>query len=421
MSLTGVAALGLDRERAARVVAMLAPFAVLPARLTPRGVYDYCMTLREVGGDDMAAAALELDVTLRRLNDRRYYPSLPSEVRALFIAGAHFAYASLTLFHARGTSPLESADVLDELGFELYSMIASQIRCLYYTIRADFAQAAPHREQVELHAARMGSIWQVETWEAIALSAIYKILLVDIVGTARLGHRIEVISRRVPSLQRYHRLVEGNLVLIQRDARFTTRIAAHYEALPARSFLGWSTTLSLLARGFNQIGEHARAKAICERVQSHMTDGDHDFVGVFLVADVELALADAGLGSQEAARQRLLGLVRRFEDCDHPLLQGLLQEALAQVAWYAHDREEFAHRRLLTERWFRPTGVPALIAKCERLEQLEGEMGRQATHAPSGDGLAMTISADRTVPEFDDALAARDTVATGPSAPHSSK
>ena len=56
---------------------------------------------------------------------------------------------------------------------KFYAMIASQIRFLYHMNRGDFRTAQQHRQQVDIHAAHVGSAWQVETWESAALIPIY--------------------------------------------------------------------------------------------------------------------------------------------------------------------------------------------------------------------------------------------------------
>ena len=55
---------------------------------------------------------------------------------------------------------------------------------------------------------------------------------------------------------------------------------------------------------------------------------------------------------------------------DNPLVHGLIHEARAQIAHAAGREGEFAQSAAEVERWLRPLGNPALIAKCERLSGL---------------------------------------------------
>lgn len=407
-ALTGTATLCLDRVRAARVAEVLEPFAVLPERLTPRGVYEYCHALREIGGENSAEAFAMFDTAARRFGDPRYYPTLPPESRRLMFAAAHFARAIFGMFQARGTAALDSALVLDELNYVLYSAIASQIRFLHFTLRAQFQLAAPHREQVELHAARTGSGWQFETWETVVVAVVYSVLISDTVGATHVVHRLAVLSKRLPALRRYREITTHALTLVNGDAQYASRVAAEYEAVAPRSFLGWAIVMGLLARGFNQAGDHARARAICERVHAQMTEADREFIGLFLVSEIELALALAHLGQVGQARQRLREELARLSDCDQPLMLGLLWEARARVAWIAGDQQEFAECLLMVERWFRPSGAPSLIAKCEQLRQLLAE-GQPGPANPKGQAPEQTTGVVRGE---GDEFGARDTLFT---------
>ena len=368
-TLTGAASLSLDAERAARTAELLEPFAILPKKLTPTGIWQFCKGLQEIGRENEAEAYDEFDTLLKRFEDPKYYPTLPADGRRLYIAAAHFARASFAIFRARGQTALESADALDATGLKLYAMIASQLRFLYYTMRGEFAKAAPHREQVELHAAHVGSVWQVETWEAPALILITTALS-DIVGGTRTAHRLELMSRSVPSLKRHTRLAKQGVMLAGGEAGYTASVAAEYATHKPRSYIGWAATMGFLARGYNELGQHAEAKAVCERTLSHVTEADREYVSLFLLPDIELAIADAGLGDATAGLLRIDRLLERFRDCDHLLVHGLLNEARARISWGAGNREEYAQSRLEVERWFRPTNTPALIAKCEALAQL---------------------------------------------------
>ena len=286
---------------------------------------------------------------------------------------------------------LESATALDKTGLKLYAMIASQLRFLYYMLRGEFDKAAPHREQAELHAAHVGSVWQVETWEAPALILITTTLS-DIVGATRVAHRLELLSRSVPSLKRHTRLARQGLMLARREAGYTKSVAAEYASHIPRSYIGWAATMAFLARGHNELGEYSEAKLVCERTLAHVTDADRDYVALFLLLDIQLAIADAGLGDSALALLRIDRLLDRFVDCDHPLVHGLLHEARAKIYFYAGSRPEYERSRAEVEHWFRPTATPVLIAKCEALAQL-GAADKVEAGAPAEAGDA-TVRAD---------------------------
>lgn len=370
--LSGVAALSLDSARAERVADVLEPFSTLPERLTPVGIHQFCKGLQEIGRDNVASAHEAFETLLARFQNPRYYPSLPEDARKLYIAAMHFARGSFAIFRAHGKTALESADELDRTGLRLYTAIASQLRFLYHINRGEFAAAALHREQVELHAAHLGSVWQVETWEAPALILV-STTLSDVVTSTRLAHRLDALGARVPSLKQYARLAKLALSVSLRDGRLVDRAEAEIRAYTPRSFIGWASTMAFGARAANEIGRYSAAKSLCEETLATVMDAEREYVALFLNLDIQLAIADAGLGRFDAGRARLDGLLQRFDGCDHPLVHGLLHEARARICFAAGELEEYERSRAAVEHWFLPTGTPVLVAKCKRLGELKNE------------------------------------------------
>ena len=386
-ALAAVASLSFDVERTESVADVLEPFSILPRRLTPVGIYEFCRAMREVGRENEAIAYETFDALLARFQDLRNYPTLPAEARKFYIAGAHFVRGSFAMFRADGRGALESADALDRTGLKLYAMIASQLRYLYYTLRGEFAKAGPHRERVELYAAHVGSVWQVETWEAAALLLVYP-QIGDIVASTRLAHRLELLSRTVPSMKRYAGLARSGLLLSRGEPSnrpHIVKIIAEYETHVPRSYTGWAGAMGYVARGHNLAGEHGKAKAVCESALAHVTDADREYVMHYLTLDLELATADAALGRPDDALRRIDALLERYKAGDHRLALGLLHEARARIAWAADRVEEYANSVREAERWFLPTQEPALIAKCKRLCELSAEANPQGATASTPD------------------------------------
>jgi hypothetical protein len=391
-TLTGIAALSLDVERATRVADVLDVFAVLPERLSPVGIYQFCSAMREIGREQQAAACGTFDVLRRRCEDPRYYPTLPADARAMLANGMHFALASFAIFRADGGDALECADILERSGLKLYAPIASQIRYLYYANRGEFGKAAPHREQVELHAAHVGQAWQVETWEAPALIPVYT-LLFDVVNATRVADRLEVLARSIPSLKLYRQLARLALAHVRGGhvEELQATVRAEFASLPARSFIGWASVFSYHARGLNDVGRYAEAKEVCEKALAQMTDADREYVSLFLNVDLQMAIAQAGVGEVDAGLARIDGLLERFREHDHPLLKALLYEARGRVTWMAGKLDDYRHAVAMMEHWARPTGTPALIAKWERLAELEG--GALTRRAPPVSDASMSPDA----------------------------
>jgi hypothetical protein len=402
-ALSGAAALSLDVERAASIADVIEIFSIVPERVAAAGIFAFCVGLREIGREEQGKV-FELFDTLRlRFDDPKYYRELPDDARILYVGGALFARGAFGVMREDSRAALESADALEACGLKMYAMIASQIRYLCYANRGELAKAEEHREQVELHAARVGSVWQVETWEQPSLTPLY-VRLEDIVALTRAADRLELLGQSVPSLKRYARLARLALLHAQGEidpakideaARLLEKELVDVEP---RSFIGWATSASFLARAFNRLGRHAEAKAACEIVLPHLTEEDRDYTMLFLDADLEMAIAQAGLGQFEQAFARIDGLLARFRESDNPMVVGGLHEARARVAFMAGRIDEYKHSLAMTEHWFRGTGTPALIRKCDRLAALaeSGAARVAATGADPGSADGTTAEAGRT-------------------------
>jgi hypothetical protein len=157
------------------------------------------------------------------------------------------------------------------------------------------------------------------------------------------------------------------------------------EAREPRSFTGWGATYGFLARGHNDAGEYRQAKEVCERALEHVTPEDHEFGILFAGPELELAIAEAGLGQFPAAMTRVDRVLERHAGVDQPLLQGVIHETRARIAWGAGNTAEYRKSLLEVERWFRPTETPILIARCERLAELDAAgTGKRRAFRPGG-------------------------------------
>ncbi len=381
-TLTATAAVLLDVERATRIAQVLELFASMPARLTPAGIYEFCTGLREIGRERQTQTYRSFETLLRRFEDPRYYPALTADMRSLFVTGAHFARGVFASMRAEGGAALESADALEKSGIRMYGMIACQLRFLYHSYRGELAEAAAHREKGEVHAAHLGSAWQVEIWEPAALIPVASRLR-DVVALTRIADRLEQSSESVPSLDLYRQLALVALGRARGDyVGVESAGSAVVDAHEPRGFIGWAHVIAVIARAANEVGDHARARVLCEKALAHVADEDREFVA-FLDVDIEMANALAGTGEVDAALTRLDSLLARFHACDHPIVMGTLHEARARIAWKAGRIDEYARSLTAVDRWFRPTGTAALIAKIERLAELQS--ARSGPRLPPSD------------------------------------
>ena len=225
-----------------------------------------------------------------------------------------------------------------------------------------------------IHAAHVGSAWQVELWEPAALIPVY-CWLQDIDGLTRVADRLEVLGETTPSLRHYARLARWAQGLILSDATRGSNAAAieTLERCEPRSYIGWGAHMGFTAMGSRMLGHHDTAARLCRAAQASLTDADRDYVSLFLIVDIEAAHSEALLGRPQRAIDELDGLLRRHTRGQHPLALGLLHEARALIAHAAQQRGVFEESSREAQRWLRPTRNPALIAKCERLVRLEAQ------------------------------------------------
>jgi tetratricopeptide (TPR) repeat protein len=265
-------------------------------------------------------------------------------------------------------------------------MIASQLRWLYHTLRCEFAQAAPHRRLVEEHAAVVGSVWQVETWQGASLLVVYSSMR-DIVGSTRIVEELEAASRTVHSLKPYLRAARANLLLARGDVSdraLVERLFSDHLTQVPRMHVGWARLKANRARVHYLRGEYEDSKALCEEALGRVTDADRDYSAHFMPLELELAAADAALGRFDEAIARIDALRARFDHCDHALVLGTIHAMRAQVAYAAGDRDGFERSLAEVERWFVPTGAPTLIAQCNRLRELRSGAPYSRSIAPQG-------------------------------------
>ena len=392
-TLTATAAILLDVERATRIAQVLELFAALPARLAPAGIYEFCMGLREIGRERQTQTYGSFEKLIRRFQDPGYYPELPADLRILYVTGAQFALGVFATMRADGRAALANADALEKSGIRMYAMIACQLRFLYHTYRGELAEAAVHRDKAEVHVAHLGSAWQVEIWEPAALIPVASRLR-DVVALTRIADRLEQSSESVPSLDLYRQLAHVALGRARGDYIGAEAAgSALLDAHEPRGFIGWAHVIAVLARAANEVGDHARARALCEKALAHIADDDREFVALFLDVDIEMANALAGSGEVDAALARLDGLLARFDACDHPMVMGTLHEARARIAWKAGRIAEYVRSLSAVDRWFRPTGAAALIAKIERLAELQS--AQSGPRLPPSDGPTETQSSSK--------------------------
>jgi hypothetical protein len=373
--LCAVATMCLDHTAARRASRVLAPFASLGRRRTTPHIHRYGELLAKTIEEDFANTRRDWIALANIFEDPKEVTLLSDEARKTFLGGIWYALGVLECLHGGGAA-LEHAKRLESLGVKLYDMVAAQLRAMYHTVRGELTLATRFRDEVELHAIRLGSAWQVEMWWPVSELPLNQISP-DVVRLKQALEQLERLTPEVPSLERHAAITRALYAFARGD--LNGALAMQEQALSGtkpRSFIGWVAAQGVLAAIHNARGEFEQARAVAEAALSHYSAADRKFV-LCISAEVEWALANAGLGDFERATGRLDELLERFEATQNPLVLGFLHLAHGRVALLEAELPRYAKHLAKARRWFDGTNNPALVAQYEAL----AAQGRRAARA----------------------------------------
>lgn len=379
--LVGVGSLSLDVVRVRQIVDALEPLASLPESNIGSLLYRYCaMQLATSEGRELDWCTLGRRI-LEQFDDPTQFKELPDETRRNWKGGL---LLSLGLVHAyRGdSSALEYAERLENLGLKMQAMFAEQLRMLYHAYRGEVDRMPQHQNSVERYAVEGGTTWQAECFAPTVL-LIPHLFAKDVVGLKQCAAQLEVLSRSMPTLGVYRDIARALLGLCRGQAR---AVIPELERLAEECMrdrrAGWLTVPGALAEALNTVGEHARAKAICERTRALPAPETRQFVMMLLGLERELARAEAGLGQIESAIRRIEALIAEHRPGGNPLLLGLLHSDRMELALQAGAEKADVEAHLTrAKELFRSTNNPMLIVRAERL----AEKARRSSVPPGFD------------------------------------
>jgi hypothetical protein len=365
-ALTGTAAICLDTEGAARRAKVFEPFRVFGLRHA--GAFSYAMAknLAALTEDRTGETIEELTELLDRLQTTGGVIGFPDRMKPLTTGGLLYALGALESFMDAPLA-LERASALEACGLRLFDMVACQIRVNYHACRGESALAEEFERKVEAHAMRSGSTWQAEVW-APSSRVLSSMLIGDVVGLKRTVEDLERLARDIPSLNRYARTAHAVLKVLrgEYDAAITALVGILGETSP-RGFLGWCAMAGLLARAYNETQQYRSAEKLCTEVLGMLSERDRNLVAMNLQIEIQLALAEAGLGRAERGARRLDDLLEKHGPNRGPVTMGSLHRARVEVALRALDRHAASYHQQQMEAWFHSTDNSVLIAECERM------------------------------------------------------
>jgi tetratricopeptide (TPR) repeat protein len=363
VALSGVHTVCVDPERASAVAQLLEPWTGLGKKHTATFMYEFAMNLAATVRDRLGDAHERWRRMLATLEDPAQIPWLPEELRVRYLGGALYALGVLECWRD-GEGALRNAERLDQTGMKLYEMSADQLRTAYYANQGNLELYEKYRERAELHAIRRGTAWQVETWAPMASITPF-LRIYDAMGMKQGLEQIQRLSRTTPSLALGATRARGAYQLLRR--RYKEALPALEEALAEQplAVVGWTRSMGALARCYNALGEHERARDLAARTLAQLTPGDLEFPAMTLSVQIEQALAEAGLGQLARARELLERLLEKHAPGRGPLTLGALHEACARVAVLASDEQRSREHFAQMDAYFRGSGIPSLVARCE--------------------------------------------------------
>jgi hypothetical protein len=383
-ALNAVATSSVDTVATARYRRALEPLAVLGDDNVAGFLQRCVVAVGKILVDRPSEALRSLHERSVRLDSPKPIRNLPEQLRIDCLGGCNLSIGVLECWR-HSPRALELADRIEQYG-PTFAMSADQLRSTYYADAGDLARAAHHRERVEAHALSLGATWQVATWLPMQ-SYISALWTSDAMLAKRAAQELSRLASELPAFN--DEAIHARATYLALRGRHADVIAhlALDNTPPGR--VGWTRIRGLLARAHNGLGDHTRARELCLEALAPLSDEDRSFVMMSLHVQIELALAEAGLGQLTAAREQLAGLIARHAEQGGPLICGALHEASARVAISAQDfdaaRAHFEQMRA----YYQPTGIATLLELVDTLaRRLE-----VAEHGPSA-VLATLTSAD---------------------------
>ncbi len=383
ITLTAVASAAIEPDKEIRYAAFLAPFRWFGPEHPAAIAHDYCQLLVLMTRDRMAHAHQVATDLLARLE------RIP--VEALGLERMRIgAVISLGVLEAQMDDDRALARIAElEKIAPFYALaVANQLKFLFHGFRGQLELAESHRDRVEAHAIQQGTAWQVEIWSTCTSSAVYGNNR-DSTNHKRIVEQLDRLRRDAPSLEPYFRRAVCAQHSLRGDA---ARALELWQALgeTPRERTGWAAVQGTLTRTYNELGRFEEAVKVAEAALALAAE-DRDFVAMNLSLWLELAIAYAGTGEYDRARQLTDELLARHERNQNPMTLGCIARTAARIALLEGDTPRFEHHLAEMETWFRSTKNPALIAQCDKLRNTaqRGEWNGWAEARP-GVGFAVT-------------------------------
>jgi tRNA A-37 threonylcarbamoyl transferase component Bud32 len=378
-----------DLEGLRATLRKMEPLALLSRRRRAYMPYLYieCLLLAIVGRHREVAAKAELFFEIEA-RDRL----TPVDVldRKLLFGAMRFVLATIAMSR-QDARCLDDYEVLDRAG-DIFPVGARIGRCLYYRLRGEERRAAELEREAQLLHAQLGAVSVLEAQRAWVTAMAYASQR-DVSGLRR---SIDELRWQVQRGYRLESFLELTTAEYQRERGELEASLERLERLSARGFGGsWlleACTLCALSLTLEQLGEPDQARQVAARAVALTDHPDTGGTPLYVRAVRCLARAEAALGRYDQAAERLDELMERGLPLGD-FAEGSICEARAEVAWLAGDVSGYRSFLSRTERHFRRTRNPVLIARYENLAALSTR--RRLVSLPGGKALGATDHALR--------------------------
>ena len=350
-----------------KLIALLHPALVLEKHSPLRVIYDVMTPMADNRRGRLLAARAK---HLRNLDVLAKKPRFMSPTDIADTTAATYSQLAIVQAMSGSDEYRDWLDKMEALGLKSWHRWTPLIRALYHAMRGEEAQAKELQTQAEIRAVQLGGWWIGEVWFPVECAAAYG-LIRDVIGLKRTIEQLDRMVKAGFCLQQNLDIARGDY-LRERGELEESR-AAFERALampPAGESLYRQNGVAGLAETLAAMQKYDEAIEIAREGEAHCREPTRGHLLAALRLGRTHALAQAAKGDSAGGKKRLDDLLTEAHALGNPAICGLLHEARARVAWTCGDEEDYAIHRAETERWFRPTQNPVLIAVHERLAEL---------------------------------------------------
>ncbi|HKU44219.1 MAG TPA: serine/threonine-protein kinase [Polyangiales bacterium] len=363
IALNGVATSSIDVEMQKRCEYALEPLAGFGDENIVGLVRRSCTAFGAMLGERPAAAYAQSDALRAWLESDRPIRGLTPAMRTEFLGGSLLTLGLMESWR-QSDRALEIADRIEPLG-PMYAVNADQLRSMHWSCRGDLTRAAFFSQRIETRALQAGAAWQIVALGPIGMSfnALWNH---DALLAKRAAAELERLSGELRSFR--HEARRARALYLVLTARYPEAIELMQASDEQPGSAGWSRSVAILARAYNRIGEHARARELCRDALHGKSEEDLTFVQTNLHVQLELALADAALGDFAVARERSEKLLAKHGRLG-PVALGTLHEVRARIALLERDFEAGRTHCAAMRSCFGQTEIATLRELAERLSE----------------------------------------------------